>query len=116
MNSDVEKQVWHRASDVYRESLAQVLSQALGRYKRVAGFDDSTRLYESIAGGHALMALRHALMLCWPSHTIESSGSYIELRSRLRAYLVDYLLRKIFHDHLCTPDLRDAFFAADLGV
>ncbi len=92
------------------------LESGFGTVQARRRFDDSTRLYESIAGGHALMALRHALTLRWPSHTTDCSGSYIELRSRLRAYLLDYLLRKIFHDHLCTPDLRDAFFAADLGV
>lgn len=116
MDSDVEKLVWERASQVYADSLSLILSEALVGYKRTSGFDDLTRLYEATLGGETLKSLRHALKLRWPAGDLGYSEPYVELRSRLRSYLAQYLMRKLVFEHEDTPALRDAFFAGDLGV
>lgn len=48
---------------------------------------DLTWLYESTAGTEVLIILRQALMGRWPRRNLGSSGSHIELRSRLRSHL-----------------------------
>lgn len=70
MDSDVEALVWERASQVYADSLSLILSEALLGYKRTAGFDDLTRLYEATLGGETLMSLRNALKLRWPTSDV----------------------------------------------
>lgn len=116
MDSNVEKLVWERASQVYADSLSLILSEALVGYKRNSGFDDLTRLYEATLGGETLKSLRHALKLRWPASDVGHAEPYVELRSRLRLYLVQYLLRKLVFEHEDTPALRDVFFAGDLGI
>ncbi|PIB53736.1 hypothetical protein [Pseudomonas sp. 2822-17] len=116
MDSDVETLVWKRASQVYADSLSLILSKALLGYKRTSGFDDLTRLHEATLGGETMMILRHAIKLRWPASDVGYSDPYVELRSRLRSYLTQYLLRKLVFDHEDTPALRDAFFAGDLGM
>lgn len=116
MDSDVEKLVWERASQVYADSLSLILSEGLLGYKRTAGFDDLTRLYETTLGGATLASLRHALKLRWPARELGNSETYVEIRSRLRSYLAQYLLRKLVVENEGTPALRDAFFAGDLGL
>ncbi len=89
---------------------------ALVGYKRTSGFDDLTRFYEATLGDETLKSLRHALKLRWPASDVGHAEPYVELRSRLRSYLTQYLLRKLVFEHEDTPALRDAFFAGDLGV
>ena len=99
MDSDVENQVWQRAWQVYGNSLHVILREALPSYKRTAGFDDITRLYDRTVGEQVIPFLRQELKLRSPNGSAESSVSFIEIRVRLRLYLQAYLLRRIVLDH-----------------
>ncbi len=116
MASDVERLVWERASEVYSDSLGPILNEALAGYNRSPGFDELTRLYRSTSGDWAMAILTEALERRWPNDIVERSGLYVELRSRLRSYLREYLLRKIVLEGRGTLVLRDALFAGDVGV
>lgn len=93
-----------------------ILNQALAGYTRSAGFDDLTRLHCSTAESEALVTLRAALIRRWPNGDFDHAEGFIELRSRLRWYLYDYLLRRVVNERPGLPVLRDAMFAIDLGV
>ena len=116
MDSDAEKQVWTHAWELYGDSLSAILREALASYKRAAGFDDLTRLYGSTAGREALLALKRELSLRWPRNNFGQSDACVELRSRLRSYLNEYLLRRIVLEHQGAPAFRDVLFAGDLGL
>lgn len=105
---DVERLVWSRASEVFGDALIPILSEALAGYKRASGYDVMTRVYENTVGVQALMALKHALRLHRPCNEIEQREGYVELRSRLRSHLGNYLLHKIVLEEKGTPALRDA--------
>jgi hypothetical protein len=116
LDSDAEKQVWTHAWELYGDSLSAILREALATYKRAAGFDDLTRVYESTTGRGALLALKRELSLRWPRNNFGQSHSCVELRSRLRSYLSEYLLRRIVLEQQGASSLRDALFAGDLGL
>ena len=116
MDSDAEKQVWTHAWELYGDSLGTVLREALADYKRAAGFDDLTRVYESTAGRGALLSLKRELSVRWPRNNFGQSDSCVELRSRLRSYLYEYLLRRIVLERKGALVLRDVLFAGDLGL
>jgi hypothetical protein len=116
LDSDLEKQVWLCSSQVLGDSLSEVLREGLMTYKRAAGFDDLTRFHESIAGREVLMVLKRELQARWPRMKVDDSEMYIELRSRLRSYLYQYLLSRVVLEQRGTPVLRDALLASDLGL
>lgn len=95
MDSGVEKLVWERARKLYGRALGSVLSEALAGYNRSPGYDEMIRLCHSIVGPGALALLTEALERRWPRDNVQPSDLYVELRSRLRSYLGEYLLRKI---------------------
>ncbi len=49
LNSDVKKQMWEIAWQVYGDSLGEILSLALAGYKRSAGFE--LRRFEAVQCG-----------------------------------------------------------------
>lgn len=116
MECDVERPVWSTAWQVYGESLSIILSEALVSYKRTAGLDDLTRLYPITAGGEVLEILRQALIRRWPDGHFGHSDSCVEMRSRLRSHLLQFLLRRLVNDHSGGHVLRDALFGVDLGI
>lgn len=116
MKIDVERLMWEKAWRAYGDSLAMILRQALVGYKRSPGLDDLTRLYPSVVGDEALAMLRRELILRWPDGYFGRSDLCVELRSRLRSHLHQYLLRRLVNDHRDTPALRDAMFGVDVGA
>lgn len=108
--------MWEHAWKVYGDSLSTILRQALVTYKRTAGLDDMNRLYSSMAAYPVLLILRKELIMRWPGGFFGDSDSCVELRSRLRSHLNQYLLRRIVHEHQAAPVLRDALFGLDLGI
>ncbi|MCU1733856.1 MULTISPECIES: hypothetical protein [unclassified Pseudomonas] len=115
LNSDVEKRMWEIAWQIYGDPLGEILSLALAGYKRSSGFDDLTRLYPNTAGHQVLPILREALLRCWPDGDFGQSELCVEMRSRLRSHLIQYLLRRLVTKHAAPPILRDALFGVDLG-
>jgi hypothetical protein len=115
LNSDVEKRMWEMASQVYGDALGEILSLALAGYKRSSGLDDLTRLYPNTAGHQVLPILRKALLVRWPNVDFGQSELCVELRSRLRSHLNQYLLRRLVFEHAAPPVMRDALFGADVG-
>lgn len=107
--------MWQMALQVYGHSLSEILRQALAGYKRSSGFDDLTRLYSTTAGPQVLPILRQALLVRWPEVDFGQSELCVELRSRLRSHLSQYLLRRLVFEHAAPPVLRDALFGADVG-
>ena len=107
--------MWEIAWQIYGDPLGEILSLALAGYKRSSGFDDLTRLYYSTAGHQALPVLREALLGCWPDGDFGQSELCVEMRSRLRSHLIQYLLRRLVTKHAAPPILRDALFGVDLG-
>ena len=116
LDSDAEKQVWTHVWELYGDSLSEILREALAGYTRAAGFDDLTRLYGSTAGRGALLALKRELSLRWPTTNFGQSDACVELRSRLRSHIYEYLLRRVVLEQRGTSSLRDALFAGDLGL
>ncbi|MNF61229.1 hypothetical protein D3C84_428670 [compost metagenome] len=116
MDSDVERLLWIKARQIYGDSLSTILSEALLVYKRAVGFDHLTRLYSSTAGSETLLILRQALIRRWPSGHFGHPDSCVEMRSRLRSYLTQFLLRRLVSEHPDSSVLRDAMFGLDLGV
>ncbi len=57
MQDGVEKLLWEQAWRVYGQSLGTELSEALGNYKRSAGFDEMQRFYPITVAAEALEAL-----------------------------------------------------------
>lgn len=110
-----EARVWHRAWEAYGNALSDILDEALCSYKRIGGFDEMTRLHSSAAGADVLVLLRQAMVNRWPG-TAADPESYVAIRFRLRAHIVDFLLYKLVIDQHETPALREAYFAADLGL
>lgn len=76
---------------------------------------DLTRLYPNTAGHEVLPILREALLRCWPDGDFGQSELCVEMRSRLRSHLIQYLLRRLVTKHAAPPILRDALFGVDLG-
>lgn len=116
MGGSVEERVWERAWEVYGDSLALVLDDALAGYSRSPGFDELTRVHYNTVGREGLQLLTQALGRRWPSNSGGQSDLYVEIRARLRSHLHEYLLRRIVLERQETPDLRDALFAGDVGV
>ena len=67
MDSDVERLVWERASEVYGHFLGSILSDALTGYNRSPGFDEMSRLHRSTVGQEALVILMEELVRRWPN-------------------------------------------------
>lgn len=107
--------MWEMASQVYGDTLGEILSLALAGYKRSSGLDDLTRLYPNTAGHQVLPILRKALLVRWPNVDFGQSELCVELRSRLRSHLNQYLLRRLVFEHAAPPVMRDALFGADVG-
>ncbi|QXI20093.1 MULTISPECIES: hypothetical protein [Pseudomonas] len=116
MQDEVANLLWEQSWQVFGESLSKVLSEAFTSYKRSAGYDEMQRLYPSAVGDEAFQVLRQALIQQWPKVNGESSHAYVELRGRLKGHVEQYLLRRLVLGNQVAPALRDALFAADLGV
>lgn len=116
MQDEVANLLWEQSWQVYGESLSKVLSEAFASYKRSAGYDEMQRLYPSAVGDEAFQVLRQALIQQRPKVNGESSHAYVELRGRLKEHVEQYLLRRLVLGNQVAPALRDALFAADLGV
>lgn len=116
VQDEVPNLLWEQSWQVFGKSLSKVISEALASYKRSAGYDEMQRLYPSALGDEAFQVLRQALIQQWPNGNGESSHAYVELRGRLREHVEQYLLRRLVLSNQVAPALRDALFAADLGV
>lgn len=52
----------------------------------------------------------------WPNDSFGESEPWVELRSRLRSHINQFLLRRLVNQHAAPLTLRDALFGVDLGT
>lgn len=115
LSSELETAVWVLSWSVYGPFLRDELAEALAEYRRRPGFDETARLHVNTAGpGLAVLAdvlSQHAAPGMYSLHR-----EYIEIRSRLHWHIVRSLQRRLVTQGYASSEIRDDFFATDLGL
>lgn len=115
MNRDLESNIWRVAQQRCAESaFLQLIEDAVSRYKRVPGFDPPDRLHASEIGLPGIEVLRDVL----ERHGFYAGppGSYVEIRSRLRAHLSYQLQLHLVSAGQATDDMKEDQLGRDLGL
>jgi hypothetical protein len=115
MNRDLESNVWRMAQQRCAGSaFLQLIEDAVSRYKRVPGFDSSDRLHASEIGLACFEVLRDVL----ERHGFYSGppGSYVEIRSRLRAHLSYQLQWHLVSAGQATDEMKEDQLSRDIGL
>lgn len=115
LQTELELQILSLAAQVYGPKLESFVSQALNHYRRRPGLDDPTRMYQSSMEPSAFQALACALVAYDHPGLCPETG-YIEMRSGLRWHLTRPLQLVLIQDQHATNEMRDNYFAADLGL
>jgi hypothetical protein len=113
LGSDLESSIWLMAAKVYGTSLKEVVGHALTQYKRSPGHDDLTRLHASMAGIVGIDALTPFFPVAAPGGR---RTDYVEIRHRLRWYIVRRLQQRLVREGHATEAMRDDLLAIDLGL
>ncbi len=115
LSSELETTVWALSWSVYGPFLRDELAEALAEYWRRPGYDETARLHLNTAGpGLAILAgvlSKHAVPAMYSLHR-----EYIEIRSRLHWHIVRSLQCRLVTQGYASSEIRDDFFASDLGL
>ncbi|RAI70904.1 hypothetical protein DOZ80_10575 [Pseudomonas fluorescens] len=115
MNRDLESSVWRLAQQRCAGSeFLQLIEDAVSRYKRVPGFDLHDRLHASEIGLPGVKVLRDVLERY--GFDAGPPGSYVEIRSRLRAHLSYQLQWHLVSIGQATDEMKEDQLGRDLGM
>lgn len=115
MNRGLESNVWRMAQQQCAgPAFLQLIEDAVSRYKRVPGFDSSDRLHASDIGSTGIEVLRDVL----ERHGLFSGppGTYVEIRSRLRAHLSCQLQWHLVSAGQATDEMKEDQLGRDIGL
>lgn len=115
LGSELETAVWTSACSVCGPLLNNELVEALAQYRRLPGFDEMSRLHAHTVGS-GLSVLGNALSQHCVPGTYQIHPEFIEIRCRLRWHILRYLQSRLVNLGHASPEIRDDFFASDLGL
>ncbi|OYQ23322.1 hypothetical protein [Pseudomonas mandelii] len=115
MNRDLESTVWRMAQlqgagAVFRK----LIEDAVSLYKRAPGFDPSDRLHAADIGLTGFEVLRDVLER--HGYCAGPPGSYVEIRSRLRAHLRYQLQWHLVSAGQGTDEMKEDQLSRDIGL
>lgn len=92
----------------------QLIENAVSLYKRIPGFDPPDRLHDSEIGRTGIEVLRDVL----ERHGFDAGppGSYVEIRSRLRAHLSYQLQWHLVSAGQATDEMKEDQLSRDIGL
>ena len=115
MNRDLESNVWRMAQQQCAgPAFLQLIEDAVSGYKRIPGFDLPDRLDATDIGPTGIEVLRGALER--QGFYAGPPGTYVEIRSRLRAHLSYQLQWHLVSAGQATDEMKEDQLSRDVGL